>query len=171
MSNDDDAAEAANCDQGFELVTDTTAKSTPFYWNAVPATPPDHLLKAGGRLALAPNALSSTGEICSADERINYAYQSGRQAATVFRGESAVVQPKQFALARSPSYYVILRGGVQGETYPKTCRTFTDYKQHVFSDAAKARPSHFLRHSISCAFHSEVEAKAYAVGAGLGSLP
>jgi hypothetical protein len=157
-------------DDGFELINETT-KDIPFYWNAVPERPPGYLCQQEGRLAIAPNALSTTGELCSGLERITYAYNSGRQAAKVFRGEAPTVEPKKFNLNRSPSYYIILRGGKQGEIYPKTCRTFRDYKQHVFSDGEKARPSHFFGHAISCAFHSEVEAKAYAIGAGLKALP
>ena len=137
----------------------------------MPFEVPKSLLQTGRRLAPCTNVCEGNVHPCSGEERVTYAYRAGRQAARYLRGEDRCIEPKRFVMQRSPACYLVLQGCDPQCSYPKLFRTFTEYKGHVFTDGDKARPSHFHPDSASCGFYSEVEANAFALGAGLEKLP
>lgn len=105
------------------------------------------------------SALRAVGAGDSA-ERISWAYQRGRQAAQIRRGELASYYGPRAALRNR--CYVVLAGSSLPEPF------FTwDYSTYI----GVAKPGgEWDRESISHAFPSEAEATAYCLGAGLPAL-
>ena len=133
-----------------------------FFMKKMPEELPISLRGLGGRL----RSLRMT----SGAERLEIAYHAGRRDAALLRGENWESTSQNFRVARAPSMYIVLRGGQAGTRYPVRATTFAKYKMHVFKDKHHAKPKVRFADTVSHAFYSVVEARAYCEGAGLPGL-
>lgn len=116
---------------------------------------------SGAVLALV-SQIGSAGSL-SAVDRIALAYQRGRQAAQIRRGEIFNYWGNRCNLKNR--CYIVLRGGVEEE--PFFTWHFPEHQRAVRTDPGGG----IAQRAISHGFPSQTEALAFCLGAGLDSLP
>ena len=157
--------------QQHSIQTGLGVSSLPFYAVEAPVDIPDSLRDEAPSLDRSQFLYHPHhGELASGLERIQLAYDAGRQAAMVLRGEDTRQGHVAYSSVRSPSFFVVLRGLQGADIYPCSFSNFTEYKVHVYADLYIPRPRCLHTNSVSESFYSKSEARAYCLGAGLPGL-
>lgn len=142
--------------------------SVPYYAEVTPVGIGDSLKELASKLPQTRHMLHPhNADPVSGLERVKLAYEAGRQAAKVLRGEDTQQGHVAYAQGRSPCYFIVLRGLKPPDQYPCSFFTFADYKHHIYEDLHIPRPTQVHPMTVSVALYSKTEACAYCMGACL----
>lgn len=140
-----------------ETATETAPEEVPWWEVVTPVNPTPLVLALRSRIGGTPTITS--------EQRIRLAYQRGRQASAIKRGEISYFSGPRCELRNR--CYVVLQGGRESDSEPFFTWTFA-----VHQDSVRPGPTReFSARAISHGFASSSEATAFCLGAGLPSLP
>lgn len=136
--------------------TTTTPAELPWYQHLTPVQPVAEVLELVHLIGGASQAQRL--------DRIQVAYQRGRQAAEIIRGEGAYFRARRCSLPNT--VYVILRTGVEAEQ-PFYTRSLALHQRKCKTGLG----GRFHPQAVSHGFPTVAEATAFCFGAGLNGLP